>query len=257
MTIDDAKANVRTQYGSAGNAYVTSVGHATGNDLPRMVEVSRPLPTDVLLDIATGGGHVAKAFAPHVSRVIASDLTPEILGHAATFLRESGVTNVETLLADAEAIPLENASVDLVTCRIAPHHFPNPGAFVTESARVLNPGGRFVLIDSTVEEGGAGVFFNAFETLRDPSHVRSLTIAEWQKLIVGAGLTLQLTESFSKRHDFEDWTTRSRMSTDDRSRLEAMLLHASDATRTAHNVEIVDGHVTAFTDTKTLFLATK
>ena len=90
-------------------------------------------------------------------------------------------------MVDAEEIPYPDASFDLVTCRIAPHHFPDPAAFVRESARVLRSGGRFVLVDSTVPDGDAGVFFNRFETLRDPSHVRSLTVDEWQGLIAAAG----------------------------------------------------------------------
>lgn len=257
MITNDAKDMVRAQYGAVGNAYVTSVGHATGNDLQRMVEVALPQPTETLLDIATGGGHVAKAFAPHVAKVIASDLTPEILKHAGAFLSGSGIENFELLLADAEDLPLASTSVDLVTCRIAPHHFPNPAKFVDEAARVLPSGGRFVLIDSTVEDGGAGEFFNRFEKLRDPSHVRSLTIAEWLALIDASGMTVTVTESFSKRHDFQDWTSRSRMTQDDRHQLERMMLSAPDATKSVHNVEIVDDHVTAFTDTKTLFLATK
>lgn len=257
MTIDEAKTKVREQYGAAGDAYVRSVGHATGNDLQRMVEVASPQANETLLDIATGGGHVAKTFAPHVSRVIVSDLTPQILAHAETFLRESGIENFEILLADAEDLPLPDASVDLVTCRIAPHHFPNPDRFVAESTRVLRPGGRFVLIDSTVEAGESGVFFNQFEELRDPSHVRSLTITEWLDLIAGAGLTISITETFSKRHDFLDWTSRSRMSDESRTQLEQLLINASNHVRQAHNAEIETGHLVAFTDTKTLLLATK
>ena len=137
MTIDEAKAKVREQYASVGDAYVRSVGHATGNDLQRMIEVAVPQPNEILLDIATGGGHVAKTFAPFVSKVIASDLTPEILSHAEKFLRESGIENLDILVADAEDVPLPDASVDLVTCRIAPHHFPNPDRFVNEVDKTL------------------------------------------------------------------------------------------------------------------------
>ncbi|MGB3305282.1 MAG: class I SAM-dependent methyltransferase [Thermomicrobiales bacterium] len=254
---EEAKARVRAQYGAVGDAYVKSTGHATGNDLARMVEVATPTSADILLDIATGGGHVARTFAPHVSHVIASDLTPEILQHAAAFFKELGLTNVETRIADAEELPFADASFDIVTCRIAPHHFPRPDRFVSEVARVLRPGGRFVLIDSTVPEGEAGVFFNRFEQLRDPSHVRSLTIPEWESLISTAGLALATVESFTKRHDFDDWTARSRMSEPDKATLEAMMLAASDETQASHNAEIANGKLVAFTDTKTLFAATK
>ena len=252
-----AKDRVRAQYGSVGDAYVKSVGHATGSDLQRMIEVAQPQPTDRMLDLATGGGHVARVFAPHVATVVASDLTPEILSHAAASFAEQGLTNVSTALVDAEDIPFPDATFDLVTCRIAPHHFPNPERFVQEAARVLAPLGGFVLIDSTVPEGRSGDFYNRFETLRDPSHVRSLSIPEWQRLILGAGLELDLTETFHKRHDFADWTARSRMSAEDRSTLERMMLDADPAIRDEHRAEVVDGRLIAFQDTKSLFLAHK
>ncbi|HEU0165646.1 MAG TPA: methyltransferase domain-containing protein, partial [Thermomicrobiales bacterium] len=212
---DDAKERVKAQYGSVGDAYVTSKDHAGGDDLARMVEVANPQPTELLIDIATGGGHVAKTFAPHVAKAIATDLTPEILLHAGNFFAELGLTNVETKLADAEELPFPDASADIVTCRIAPHHFPHPDRFVQEVTRVLRPGGRFVLIDSTVPAGEAALFFNRFEKLRDPSHVRSLTADEWDLLITSTGLTIEIVEDFPKRHDFDDWTARSRMTAED------------------------------------------
>jgi ubiquinone/menaquinone biosynthesis C-methylase UbiE len=257
VTTEDIKRRVREQFAAAGDAYVKSVGHATGNDLQRMIEVTAPQQDEILLDIATGGGHVARVFAPHVLHAIVSDLTPEILSHAERYLRETGIANFEVLVADAEAIPLPDASVDIVTCRIAPHHFPNPHRFVEESARVLRRGGRFVLIDSTVEPGEPGVFFNAFEKKRDPSHVRSLTIDEWLELIDASGLTVNFYESFHKRHDFSDWTSRSLMTSEDRDDLERMMLDAAESVRATHKVEIEDGALRAFVDTKTLFLATK
>ncbi len=252
---EDAKDRVRHQYGAVGDAYVRSVGHATGSDLLRMIDLAAPQPHERLLDLATGGGHVARVFAPLVATVVASDLTPEILGHAGTYLHGLGLTNITMAIADAEAIPFPDASFDLVTCRIAPHHFPDPAAFVRESARVLRPGGRFVLVDSTVPDGEAGAFFNSFETLRDPSHVRSLTVEEWLDLIAAAGLDLVHAETFQKRHDFADWTGRSRMSEENRTTLERMMLDAEDGIRTQFQPEIIDGRLVAFQDTKTLFVA--
>ncbi len=252
-----AKDRVRTQYGSVGDAYVKSVGHATGSDLQRMVVLAGPKPTDRLLDIATGGGHVARVFAPLVADVVASDLTPEIRTHAERSFAELGLTNVATAIADAEELPFGDASFDLATCRIAPHHFPNPGRFVAEAARVLRPGGRFVLVDSTVPEGETGAFFNRFELLRDPSHVRSLTVESWIELIENAGLTATNVESFTKRHDFDDWTSRSRMADDDKAALARTMLEADDTVRERFAVEVSDGKLVAFADTKSLFVALK
>lgn len=253
-----AKDAVRRQYGSVGDAYVKSTGHATGSGLERMVALAQPAVDDVMLDIATGGGHVARAFAPHVASVIASDLTPEILAHAANAFAVWGLQNVSTAVADAEALPFKDASFDVVTCRIAPHHFPDPAAFVQEVARVLRPGGRFVLVDSTVPDGDDGAFFNRFEKLRDPSHVRSLTVVEWQALLMDSGLTVNAVESFAKTHNFADWTSRSRTSESDRQELARMLLTAHESRQRLFDIQIDPDRpdtVLSFVDTKTLFLA--
>lgn len=263
MTNDDsadARARVRRQYATVGDAYVRSAGHASGSDLERMVQLSRPATTEVLLDVATGGGHVASVFAPHVATVIASDLTPAMLVHARAHLRELGLDRVAYLIADAAAIPLRDESCDIVTCRIAPHHFPDPARFVAESSRVLRPAGRFVLVDSTVPEGEAALFFNRFEKLRDPSHVRSLSITEWEALIVNAGLTLTTAEPLRKRHDFDDWTTRSRVSPSTKVALERMAARADPATTAPFAFEwAISGEprLVGFSDTKTLFVAAK
>lgn len=251
------KDAVRQQYGSVGDAYVKSAGHATGSDLERMVALAKPKATDAVLDIATGGGHVARAFAPHVASVVASDLTPEILHHAAEAFAGWGLCNVSTAVADAEELPFDDASFDTVTCRIAPHHFPDPDAFVHEVARVLRPGGCFVLVDSTVPGGEDGAFFNRFEKLRDPSHVRSLTIDQWRELLEAAGFVVGAVETFTKRHDFADWTARSRTTEADRQDLARMLLNAGEDRQRLFGVEVDPndpGTVLGFTDTKTLFV---
>ena len=238
-TGDTAKDAVRAQYGSVGDAYVKSTGHATGGDLGRMVALSGATPEARMLDLVTGGGHVARAFAPHVGSVLATDLTPE-------------------MIADAEDLPYDDASFDLVTCRIAPHHFPDVGAFVREVYRVLVPGGTFILVDSTVPEGERGAFFNRFEKLRDPSHVRSLTIDEWKRLLEGAGFTVGEVETFTKTHDFADWTARSRTSPEDTAALARMLIEADGDTREAFAVTTDPDdptRVVSFRDTKTLFVA--
>lgn len=253
--VDAAKARVLAQFGSVGDAYVRSTGFAVAGDLTRMVELAQPRPTDRLLDIATGGGHVAVTFAPHVATAVASDLTPEILHHAANYFTELGLANVETAVADAEALPFADDSFEIVTCRIAPHHFPRPDRFVSEVARVLTADGRFILIDSTVPDGEAGVFINDFERLRDGSHVRALSDGEWVAMLGESGLGVEVQESYHKRHDFDDWTNRSRMTSEAKAELAEMILSAPAAMRDALMVEADGDRLMAFSDTKTLFFA--
>jgi ubiquinone/menaquinone biosynthesis C-methylase UbiE len=255
----EAQDRVRAQYGKVGDAYVKSTGHATGNDLDRMLALAELTPTDTLLDIATGGGHVARVLGPHAGKVVASDLTPEMLDHAIPYLQEQGLTDVERLVADAQDLPLADASIDIVTCRIAPHHFPDPGAFVAEVARVLKPGGRFLLVDSTVPDGQAGEVFNVYESIRDPSHIRSLTEAEWVTLLERNGFRIEAVEPFRKRHEFEDWTRRMQVSEEGRSRLQAMMREAGEAIWREFEVDFDadTGRVVSWIDTKTLFAARK
>ena len=222
------KELVQETFGAAAQGYVTSAIHAKGDDLQRLVELAQPRGDERMLDVATGGGHTALAFAPYVREVVASDLTPRMLAAAEQFIREQGVTNVTFELADAEALPFADASFDIVTSRIAPHHFPNPRRFVQEVARVLRPGGRFLLDDNMApEDPELDAFMNRFEQWRDPSHVRACTISEWSGWMAEAGLQVQHVDPLvSKRYDFADWSARLSMPEAERAALEAWLHQA-------------------------------
>jgi SAM-dependent methyltransferase len=255
--VDDAKQRAMEQFGATAEYYVASKSHQAGDDLPRMIELAQPRPSDRLLDIATGGGNVARVFSPHVGEVVASDLTPRMLAAVEASFAERGLTNVRCAEADAEQLPFEDACFHIVTCRIAPHHFPHPDRFVAESARVLRPGGRFLLVDSTVPPGEVGEFWNRFELMRDPSHVRTLATDEWATLIRNSGLDLRAVEDYPKRHDFADWVARADVPG---AGIDGLLGAIRDAGRdvNAHAQTEWDGdRLIAFTDVKTLFFATK
>lgn len=259
VTESDAtvKKRVRVQFAASAGDYVKSQTHASGPDLVRMVEVAVPATTDMLLDVATGGGHVARVFGPLVGTVVIADMTLSMLKEATQFLTSSGLTAVHSVVADAEAMPFKEESFDIATCRIAPHHFPNPDRFVAEIARVLKPGGRFVLVDSTVPGGAFGDFYNRYEKLRDDSHVRSLTQSEWSALIADAGLHLRANEPFRKRHNFAEWTARSRVTADVRVQLEEMMRTAGEEAARVFELQWNGDRLIGFGDEKTLFFAEK
>jgi ubiquinone/menaquinone biosynthesis C-methylase UbiE len=197
---------VRRQFGLNAERYVSSYDHSKGESLDRMLEVVDPKPEWRVLDIATGGGHTALAFAPRVREVVATDITPEMLDAAERFIRGKGVTNVSFAEADACDLPFEVEEFDLVTCRVAPHHFPDCARFVREMARVLKPDGVVAMVDNVVPEDRAtDEYINAFERFRDPSHVRALPASEWLRLFADAGFTLETAEIFRKSRDFEAW----------------------------------------------------
>lgn len=222
------QALAQAQFAPVAAAYVTSATHAHGADLARMVELFGPSGSEVVLDVATGGGHTALAFAPRVRHVVASDLTLEMLQAARQHIVAQQTANVVYCRAAAEALPFAVASFDLVTCRIAAHHFGDIRAFVAEAARVLRPGGRLLISDHIgLEDAELDAFMDRFERWRDPSHVRAYSYAEWQEFCAAAGLHVTYTEDDDREpYEFESWTARMRMPVAEREALERWLLAA-------------------------------
>ena len=203
-----SKTLVQEQFGKTAASYLTSAPHAKGASLERLVALTSPQKNWRALDVATGGGHVAYTFAPHVERMWATDITQEMLDMVGAEAQKRGLANVRTAHAKAEALPFEDASFDLVTCRIAPHHFDSIPDFLGEVQRVLKPGGLLALVDNVVPPGSAGDYVNAFERFRDPSHLRAWTMEEWREALAKAGLKLTHEEQIYKTMEFKSWAAR-------------------------------------------------
>lgn len=224
--------DVRAQFARSAELYGTSAVHAKGADLELVVRLARPAPEDVALDVSTGAGHTAMALAPHVARVVATDLTPEMLAVARRLAGERGLSNVTFQEADVRSLPFADASFDIVTCRTAAHHYPDLRAPVREMARVLRPGGRLVVSD-TVSPADEVVdrFLNAVEVLRDPTHVRDWSVKEWKEAFAAAGLAVAAVEEVTLEIEFDSWVERSATPAELRSVLVAMLTQAPDRLR--------------------------
>lgn len=217
-----SKIEILQQFGANAEAYGNSEVHAKGASLGRLVELLEPEAAWRALDVATGAGHTAFALAPFVAQVSATDITPEMLALAEQLAAERDLTNVVFETGDAGSLPYPDNSFDLVTCRIAPHHFPDISLFVTEAVRVLRPAGLLAVVDNVVPPGTVGDYVNAFEKLRDPSHGRCWSMAEWLKSFAEAGLALAHQETLAKRLDFQFWAQRHDLVV--QSYLRAMLL---------------------------------
>ncbi len=142
-----------------------------------------------VLDVATGGGHTGLLLARLGHDVTLSDITEAMLDRAGASARQRGLA-VQTRLHSAEQFPYDGNSFDLVTCRVAAHHFSSPESFVRESARVLRRPGWFLLIDGTGEDDQpeAEEWSHSVEKLRDPSHHRFVTPRTWRDYCENAGL---------------------------------------------------------------------
>lgn len=257
------KESVTAIFGANAAHYVASKPHAAGRSLARLVELTQPRPDWTVLDLATGAGHTALAFAPLVRVVWATDLTPPMLMEARRLAEARAADNIVFSVADVDDLPFPASAFDLVTCRIAPHHFPDIGRFLAEARRVVRPGGLVAVVDNIVPGSRlrgkkarlvreAGDYVNGFEAYRDPSHARCLSFDDWLEAFQEAGLAVVEQEQLEKRIEFEKWAGRH----DElkRTRLKAMLLQAP-AQAAAFLQPQTTGDLTTFRLVEGLFVA--
>src|SRR5262249_2018309 len=160
----------------------------------RLIELVEPAPGKRALDIATGGGHVALGMARQGADVIASDLTMPMLRAARKFICEQSMS-ATYLNTDAQHLPLRDGTFDIVTTRVAPHHFADVPRYVEECSRVLKPDGVFGLVDHAgAPDPAVARYVNTFERLRDPSHVWEYSQGEWESFFRSAGLEPKYSE---------------------------------------------------------------
>jgi ubiquinone/menaquinone biosynthesis C-methylase UbiE len=190
-----------SDWSSRAEAYRNAAEQREGEDLDLIVSWAEGSQT--ALDVATGGGHVARRLREAGLQVVSADPAPGMQ---------------PDVICRAEHLPFADGAFDLVVSRIAPHHFDDIVAAMAEMARVSND---LVVIEDTlyvseqVEEA---------EKLHDPTHVRSYTEAEWRSLLEAAGLEVEQVESFEKRRSLEDWFSRSETPAADRPRVKELLV---------------------------------
>jgi ubiquinone/menaquinone biosynthesis C-methylase UbiE len=170
------------------DAYRDSPTHREGPDLDLLVEWCEPGHDVKVLDVATGGGHVARRLREEGCTVVTVDPAPGM---------------EPEVVASAESLPFEDGSFDVVTCRIAAHHFQDIRKAVAEMARVTR---KLVVIEDNVflDEG-----LEEAERLRDPTHVRCYSEQEWKDLLTTAGLEVEQVERFQRRPVLHDWLERA------------------------------------------------
>jgi SAM-dependent methyltransferase len=206
------------------SAYEQSATHRSGADLDLLVEWCEPDDGVRALDVATGGGHVARRLREAGCEVVTVDATPGMQ---------------PDVIASAEHLPFADGSFDVVVSRIAPHHFSDIRAAVAELERVSN---RLVVIEDTLYSSDR---HEEAERLRDPTHVRNYTERDWRSFLEGVGLEVEQIETFEITHPLEEWLARTGCEGDDAERVKELL-----ADRLTD-----DG--AAWTDTKIVFKARK
>jgi SAM-dependent methyltransferase len=183
-------------------AFRESPVHREGPDLDLLVEWCEPGAGVTALDVATGGGHVARRLREAGCTVVTVDPAPGMQ---------------PDVVARGEDLPFADATFDVVTSRIAPHHFADVRAAVREMARVSRD--RVVVEDNLF--GGEHV--EEAERLRDPTHVRCYSEDEWRSFFAEAGLDVESVERFERRQDVEAWLARVETPPQDAARVRELL----------------------------------
>jgi ubiquinone/menaquinone biosynthesis C-methylase UbiE len=242
---------VRKQFGPAAEAYLASTVHAQGQDLAKLVEFLDAKVSDAVLDVGCGVGHTLRKIAPNVRLAVGADATAGMLEGARALMAQEKIVNVTLVVTAAEALPFLDGSFDGVTCRLAAHHFADVSRAFAEIARVLKSGGRFVLSDNYAPDDPAlDRWINALEAIRDPSHVRAHTVAQWRGLLERAGFRVTGEERSTTVLETEPWLARSRTPRGEAERVREMIRTAPEAARRAFTV-----HADGFTLLKVVLRA--
>jgi ubiquinone/menaquinone biosynthesis C-methylase UbiE len=162
-----------------------------------LIDLAGVGPEDTVLDVACGPGLVACALAEVARHVIGLDLTPAMIEQARERQRSRGLTNLTWMVGDALPLPLPDGVFSVVVTRYSFHHFLDPKGVLAEMVRVCSPGGRVAVIDVFTSSPEQAEAYNRVEKLRDPSHVRALSLQELTGLCHDAGLR-DLKTSFFK-----------------------------------------------------------
>lgn len=247
----DSKQDVATAFGRASTGYRDSPVHRGGRDLRLLSEWAKD--ASIALDIATGAGHTGNALKrAGVDEVIVVDLAPEMVSMA-----QSSFPLLRGVVGDAEALPFADNTFDAVSCRIAAHHFPDPEAFVDEVARILVPGGVFVLEDNVApEDPTLADFLNTVERIRDPTHQESHPEHRWRDWLGSAGFVIEETAWVRRTLEFDSWVDRTSVPEDRLGELEDVFQNAPNAARRYFDIWYAENSVASFTTPKLLVRAT-
>ncbi len=202
----DHKDLVRQEFTRQAEAYAANASLSDPARLARLVRHVAPSAEARVLEVATGPGYVAQAFAAACREVIGLDLTAAPLAIAERRRQELGLDNLRFQVGDAEHLPFAAGDFDVVVCRYAFHHFEDPGRVLGEMARVCRRGGSVVVEDLVVSEDPArGAYQNRYENLRDPSHTRAFPLSGLLGLFAASGLEVETVFTGALTPEVEQW----------------------------------------------------
>jgi ubiquinone/menaquinone biosynthesis C-methylase UbiE len=217
----DQHALTAQQFGATATRYLSSPVHSSGADLDRLAGLARKSPLSSALDLGCGAGHASYALARGgVGRIVAYDLSAQMLEVAAAEAKARGHRQIETCAGPAERLPFPDSSFDLVVTRYSAHHWMDASRAVREAARILKPNGRLIVIDVLAPENPLmDTVLQTVEILRDLSHVRDYRESEWRRMFDDANLAFSSVHRWRLQMEFDSWVARIRTA---RARVDAL-----------------------------------
>ena len=208
MTTNRQLARIQEQFRRQAEAYERLASVTDAEGMRRLVRLTQPTGAERVLDVACGPAFLTMAFAETTRQVVGLDGTDVFVAHAAAEARRRGHANLRLVLGDVERMPLAADAFDVVACRAAFHHFPDPEVVLREMMRVARPGARFLIADQVASEDATKArLHNAVERLCDPTHVRALAVSELERLFARLGLAVVFHGASEIDYSVEEWMT--------------------------------------------------
>jgi ubiquinone/menaquinone biosynthesis C-methylase UbiE len=234
--------DARDSFRNVAANYSRSTFHTSSARLQEVLDLARPRPGDLALDVATGTGNTAFALASHVRRVVGLDLTREMLLEGRRIAADRRIANVDWVIGDALHLPFQDETFDVYTVRAAPHHFADVDRFLVEAFRVLKPGRDAAFIDCAPPLPSRDVLHRV-EVRRDPSHILSLTVDEWVGKLERAGFHVEHAEARELDWDYEEWMRNMAVAPPLAAELAAVIESAEGEAREQLHPERRDGRL--------------
>lgn len=233
------KENSIKHFGKQAEAYSKGFIFQDSAHLSEIVRRSSVKKTHHVLDIATGSGFLALEYAKTGAKVIGSDITRNLLVYALERQKNLGISNTGFLLSDVESLPFPERTFDIVSCRFAFHHFPDPRKALAEMKRVCK--GRIVLVDGTSSEDHTkSRLHNRIEKVRDTSHVRIYSLSELKEMFNDLGAVITDLVHWDILMDFDDWMKRAGTDANKTSNIKHLMTSSAADDGTGLRVKIED-----------------
>jgi len=235
---------IQQQFRRQADAYEKLATVADVDGMRRLVALTQPTGEERALDVACGPAFLTMAFAERCREVVGLDGTDVFVAHAHAEARRRGLDRLRLVLGDVERMPLAEGAFDLVSCRAAFHHFPDPEVVLREMIRVARPRSRFLIADMvTSEDTGKAKLHNEVERLCDPTHVRALAASEFQRLFASLGLALVFQGGAEIEYSVEEWMSHGGPSPETAAEIRERMRASIEGDRTGLGVREVDGEL--------------